>query len=59
MEPVVVCRETYYLDGRKPFGRVEGWVSKRRQLAHSHQNLNVMLCETQEFRRRSDIEACR
>ena len=59
VQPVQVSREPDYFDGGKPFRRVRDWITERRQLAHGHQNLNVMFREAEQFRRRRDIKACR
>jgi len=59
VQPVLVSREPYHLDCRKPFGRIWSRIAERRQLAHGHQNLNVMLREARQFRRRRNIKACR
>lgn len=37
---------------------IRGGITERCQLAHGHQNLNVMLRETKQFRRRRSIKAC-
>jgi hypothetical protein len=55
----LVSSQTDHLDGGKPFRRIRGGIAEWRQLAHRHQNLNVMLRETEQFRRRHDIKACR
>jgi hypothetical protein len=57
VEPIFVGCQPNYLDGGKPFGRVRGGIAKRRQLADGHQNLNVMLREAEQPRRRRDIRA--
>ena len=59
VQPVLVHCEPNHLDGRKPFRRIRCRITERRQLAHRHQNLNVMLREAEQFRRRRDIKACR
>ena len=59
VQPVLVGCQAYHFDGGKPFRRIRGGIAGRRQLAHSHQNLNVMLREAQQFCRRRGIKACR
>jgi hypothetical protein len=51
--------QTNHFNGGKPLGRIGGRIAQRRQLAHGHQNLNVMLCKAQQFHRRHDIKAYR
>ena len=59
VQPVLVRRETDHLDGRKPFRRIGSRIAQRRQLARGLQNLNIMLREAEQFRRRRDIKTCR
>jgi hypothetical protein len=59
VQPVLVSREPNHFNGCKPFRRIRGGIAQRRQLAHGHQNLNVTLRETKQFRRRHDIKTCR
>ncbi len=47
VQPVLVNRKTNHLDCREPFRCVRGRIAQRRQLAHGHQNLNVVLREAQ------------
>ena len=57
MQPNLVSGQTDHLDGRKPFRRIGSRITQRRQLAHGHQNLNVTLRKTKQFRRLRDIKA--
>jgi hypothetical protein len=59
VQPVMVSRETNHFDGGKPFRRIGSRLTERCQLAHGHQNLNVTLRETKQFRRRHNIKAGR
>jgi len=58
VQPIFVRSQTDHLDRRKPLGRIRGRIAERRQLAHGHQNLNVMLREAGQLRRRRDIKTC-
>jgi len=50
VQPVLVSGQTDHLNGRKPFRRIRA-DRQRRQLAHGHQNLNIIHCKTEQFRR--------
>ena len=47
MQPVLINCETNHLDRCEPFRRIWSGIAQRRQLAQSHQNLNVTLREAQ------------
>jgi hypothetical protein len=57
VQPILVSGKTDYLDGRKPLGRIGSRIAQRSQLAHGHQNLNVVLRKAEQFRCRHDIKA--
>ena len=59
VQPVLVSSQPYHFDDGKPFRRVRGRIAQRHQLAHGHQNLNVILREAGQSRRGCDIKACR
>jgi hypothetical protein len=59
MQPVLISGQPNHFDCGKPFGRIRGWIAQRRQFAHSHQNLNVILREAQQSCRRANIKAGR
>lgn len=56
VQPVLVSGEPDYFDGGKPFWRIWCRVAQWRQLAHAHQNLNVILREAEQLCRRRDIK---
>jgi hypothetical protein len=51
VQPVLISREPDHLNGGKPFRRVGNRVTERRQLAHTHQNLNITLSEAEQLGR--------
>ena len=55
VQPVLISGKTNHFNGCKPFRRVGGRITERRQLTHGHQNLNVTFREAKQFRRRRHI----
>ena len=55
VQPVLISGELNHFDRRKPFRRIGSRIAEWHQLAHGHQNLNVMFREAEQFRRRRDI----
>ena len=45
VQPLLVSRQPNYLDRCKPFRCIRGRITQRRQLAHTHQNLNIAFGE--------------
>jgi len=51
MQPVLVSSQPDHFNGSKPVRRAGSGVAQRCQFAYAHQNLNVTLRETEQFRR--------
>ena len=55
VQPVLISRQTDHCDRRKPLGRIGCWIAQWSQLAYTHQNLDVILREAEQFPHRRDI----
>ena len=58
VQPILISGEPNHFDGGKPFWRIRRGIAEWRQLADGHQNLNVMLCEAEQFGCRDNVEPC-